>query len=274
MTGIHQQENSSINQRGHQAMRLPEPLMALLTDVAKRSDYQDEAIFKEAKQYWLDLAQSLVNERWPECQQSLSHFWSHLLQVHPGNQVGSTKEVPSYLINIPRVSALITNTDEESEEVPNLHSLNDTALDIDQRHFLLKFLRASNHCPNQATKCLKNYIKLAQKNPGYYQCLTDRDRLQEVLAQELHYVLPKRDNLGRRVFIFRPGKWNMNQISFQESYSCCFVVCEMMALEARSQIAGCTVILDGLGFGWRHFMGVSINDMTISIQLVQVSTAE
>ena len=54
-----------------------------------------------------------------------------------------------------------------------------------------------------------------------------------------------RDKFGRRVYIVRSGAWNPDKVSYGELYSISYKIAEVMALEPKTQIAGCTIIVDG-----------------------------
>lgn len=83
-------------------------------------------------------------------------------------------------------------------------------------------------------------------------------------------ILPYRDKFGRRVCVIRPGFWNPDKITFPELYCALFELCEMIAEEERTQIAGCTIIMDAKNFGFKQLRNIAIEDIKVSVNFVQV----
>ena len=137
--------------------------------------------------------------------------------------------------------------------------------------FLLKFLRAGNNKFETATKILINYILLMRDNPKYYSSSLKPDVIQKVYNEKIHTILPKRDKFRRRVFIWRPGKWNPDSTSFTDTYCAMYMLCEMMALEPETQIEGCTVVCEGSNIGFRQLKSMCIEDIKNSANFIQVN---
>lgn len=167
-------------------------------------------------------------------------------------------------INNNKPSNTCYSTDEEQYTAFPMHS--ETS-----QSFLLKFLTAGNNRFETATKILINYILLMRDNPKYYSNSLKPDVIQKVYDEKIHTVLPKRDKFRRRVFIWRPGKWNPDSTSFTDTYCAMYMLCEMMALEPTTQIKGCTVVCEGSNIGFRQLKSMCIEDIKNSANFIQVS---
>ena len=138
--------------------------------------------------------------------------------------------------------------------------------------FLLKFLRAGNMNNEYAAKILNNYVRLMRDHPKYYATKVRPGWAQKVYEEKIHTVLPERDKFKRRVFIWRPGKWNPDNISFTDCYCAMYMLCEMMAIEPLTQIHGCTVVCDGSGIGLKQLKSMCLEDIRNSANFAQVSS--
>ena len=136
--------------------------------------------------------------------------------------------------------------------------------------FLLKFLRAGEGDCEVASEILINYILLMRDHPQYYSSSLLPDDIQRVFDEKIHTVLPFRDKFGRRVFVWRPGKWNPASINFTNCYCAMYMLCEMIALEPETQINGCTVVCDGGGIGFKQLSSMGIEDIRNCANFIQV----
>ena len=84
---------------------------------------------------------------------------------------------------------------------------------------------------------------------------------------KLNYI---RDKHGRRVYIYRSGKWNPDQVPYAEMYSMGIKIVEVLALEPKTQVAGVTIICDGKGYSMRQFAGMSIADIKLMMTSMEV----
>jgi len=140
-----------------------------------------------------------------------------------------------------------------------------------KEEFLLKILRAGAFDVDCATNLLHRYVSMIQSAPKYFKPAFDVKlaSVRFTLEQNFHTILPHRDKFGRRVFIFRPGKWNPDVLSFNNIFSCVYALGEMVAREDKTQIAGVTVICDANGFALKQFKSLSFADFKQSAMFVQ-----
>ena len=206
------------------------------------------------------------------------------IDVHPNNQAYVLNEFQQYLDNVirsdqERYSNLLTNLPQFTNTTNRYNSC--SSMDEQflaafpmtsetSESFLLKFLRAGNNKFETATKILINYILLMRDHPKYYSSSLKPDVIQKVYDEKIHTVLPVRDKFQRRVFIWRPGKWNPETISFTDCYCAMYMLCEMMALEPMTQIEGCTVVCEGSNIGFRQLRSMCLEDIKNSANFIQV----
>ena len=180
------------------------------------------------------------------------------------------KRYSNLLVNLPRftngTNRHVTCSSEGEESFPAFPMTSETS-----ESFLLKFLRAGNNRFETATKILINYVLLMRDHPKYYSSSLKPDVIQKVYDEKIHTVLPVRDKFKRRVFIWRPGKWNPDTISFTDCYCAMYMLCEMMALEPMTQVEGCTVVCEGSNIGFRQLRSMCLEDIKNSANFIQVS---
>merc|ERR1719369_423338 len=95
---------------------------------------------------------------------------------------------------------------------------------------------------------MRNYFMLRKNYPHYFQSSTEVDMLiKTVLSQKIHCMLPYRDQFGRRIYVFRPGRWDPDKIPFVDLFCVGYMLCELVIREERTQIAGAVSITDASG---------------------------
>lgn len=50
---------------------------------------------------------------------------------------------------------------------------------------------------------------------------------------QIHLMLQHRDQHGRRVYIYRPGRWNPDKVSFDDVFCCGYALSELVSLETK-----------------------------------------
>ena len=204
---------------------------------------------------------------------------------HPGSMYDETDETPQLRINEfhQHLTALIKNDPNKySNLLKNIPSfvqgeqktITQYPLDkteSEQDAFLLMFLRAGNYNLEAATEILIKYILLMRDHPKYYLNSLHPDAIQLVYNEKIHTVLLHRDRFGRRVFIWRPGKWDPDSVSFTDCYCAMYMLCEMIAQESKTQVAGCTVVCEGSNIGFKQLKSMGLEDIRNCANFVQVN---
>ena len=58
----------------------------------------------------------------------------------------------------------------------------------------------------------------------------------QCVSFQIHNVLEHRDQHGRRIYIFRPGRWDPDKISLQDMFCGGYAMSEMIAMETKYAI--------------------------------------
>ncbi|XP_075214509.1 alpha-tocopherol transfer protein-like isoform X2 [Lycorma delicatula] len=115
---------------------------------------------------------------------------------------------------------------------------------LDNDAWLIRFLRPTKFYPESALTLIKNYYQFKVKHKNVYENLLP-SREKNVFNHDILTVLPRRDQLGRRILILELGKkWKHNKCSLDEVYKGAVLFLEAAILEPESQICGAQVIFD------------------------------
>jgi len=127
--------------------------------------------------------------------------------------------------------------------------------------FYLMFLRGGQMQPSVALDIMIAYFSMRRDHFNYFQGFREVESLIETtFSQKIHGMLPHRDGEGRRIYVFRPGKWNPDKVPFTSVFCAGVMLCEMVAREERTQIAGITAIVDSQNFGWKQLRAIGMED--------------
>jgi len=151
--------------------------------------------------------------------------------------------------------------DELVEELKRLVKKEEGLKVPDSEKFFLMFLRSGLMSPTAGLGVMKNYFTLKKDQPTYFKSATDLELLaRTVFKQNMHCMLPYRDQYGRRIYVFRPGRWDPDQIPFLDLFCVGYMLCELVIKEERTQIAGCVSITDATGFGFKQMRAIGLED--------------
>ncbi|XP_018902394.1 alpha-tocopherol transfer protein isoform X2 [Bemisia tabaci] len=109
--------------------------------------------------------------------------------------------------------------------------------------FLLRFLRARNFKLEAAYRLFVNYFNFREKNSDFYANVNPLN-LSFIGDADVLSVLPYREQTGRRIMIYRMGKWNTKEYDIDEILKASLAILELGVLEPRAQILGGVVIFD------------------------------
>ena len=166
---------------------------------------------------------------------------------------------PNIVKNIPTLLLYTTTTNEE--KVLSKPEYNE---------FLLKFLRAGNHDVRYAGQILVNYLNQFNIGPKYSKNSTNMEVIRRVYEDQIGALLPHRDKYGRRIYFYRPGKWNPDTVALEDVFCAGYMLCEAAAREPMSQVCGVTVICDASNFGFKQLRQFGIDDIKAFSTFMQV----
>ncbi|XP_046438130.1 alpha-tocopherol transfer protein-like [Daphnia pulex] len=149
-----------------------------------------------------------------------------------------------------------------------------------KEELLLCFLRARKYNVDRAFKSLKNYLKMVKNYPELFTNLS-AFKLRFQLKEQLQLVYKSRDKQGRRIFIFRAGRWNPKECSLDDIFRCNLFCLQQLASNLDSQINGIVAIVDLENLGLhqaRHFTpsyakkiaDLLIETFPISFQIIHI----
>ncbi|XP_045214132.1 alpha-tocopherol transfer protein-like isoform X2 [Mercenaria mercenaria] len=118
--------------------------------------------------------------------------------------------------------------------------------------YLLRFLRATRFDHESAFTLIQKYLEMKsdEKNRLLFKDMRPSS-VKHVLEAGVTGELPNRDKLGRRVMVFRPGKWDPSKFPITDMFKTNFMTLYKFIEDEETQIKGVVVIFDmnGMGFG-------------------------
>jgi hypothetical protein len=159
-----------------------------------------------------------------------------------------------------------------SDKVPALKAkMMELGLELprDDVAYVLKFLLAGGGDVETALEVVKNYIKIMKDSPTYFEHIHP-SALDEVFKAQVQTMMQSRDESGRRVYVYRPGRWNPSTTSFADIFAAGFVFAEMVSEEIKTQIGGVTVVADAEGFGFKQLRNFGLTDARTMSSFLQV----
>jgi len=140
-----------------------------------------------------------------------------------------------------------------------------------EHRFWMMVLRSGGMNPEDGLKVLKNCLSMMKDYPQYFASSNPPTKLDYVFQQKIHTMLEHRDQYGRRVYIYRPGKWNPDKSNFNEVFCVGYALSELVALETKTQIAGVTTIADAKDFGFHQLRSFTLDNARSAASFVQDS---
>jgi len=142
----------------------------------------------------------------------------------------------------------------------NRMGFNNLPMDKGTEGLMVRFLRSGSWKVEEALKILMAYCSLGEEYQVYVEKAVPSG-LDSVWKKRLNTMCEKRDGHGRRVYIFRLGKWDPDTLPVEEFYASAYVLLELVAREVKTQIAGVTVIADINGFSFKHIRNLGIDQI-------------
>ncbi|XP_023232492.1 alpha-tocopherol transfer protein-like isoform X2 [Centruroides sculpturatus] len=122
--------------------------------------------------------------------------------------------------------------------------------------FLLGFLRARKFDLQSSLQLLTKYYNTRANYPQYFKNLLP-SKLQNVLDMNILQFLPKPDQNGRYIYIFRFGNWDPSIASATDLWRVVPIVFDLQMNFHRTQKKKIVFIIDGAGLTLSHFQYLS-----------------
>ncbi|ODM96681.1 Alpha-tocopherol transfer protein [Orchesella cincta] len=134
--------------------------------------------------------------------------------------------------------------------------------------FLVRFVRARKYNADAAFRNLKMYYRIRLKHPDSFSRLYPTE-LQRVLDSGVVSVLNSRDDMNRKIFVFRVALWDPDCFSFEDVTMACMLVAEEMTYCHESQRAGAIVVVDHHGLSMAHAKQLTVSGFRKLLQMFQ-----
>ncbi|XP_021376046.1 alpha-tocopherol transfer protein-like [Mizuhopecten yessoensis] len=122
--------------------------------------------------------------------------------------------------------------------------------------FLLRFLRAKKFDYERAFQLIMTHYKMKIENKEIFTNLRP-SAVKHVLDDGVTGVLASRDKEGRRVVIFRPGKWDVARYGLDDIFRTNFLTLSKLIEEEETQVNGIVMVIDLKDLSWSHAKNVS-----------------
>ncbi|XP_045181950.2 alpha-tocopherol transfer protein-like isoform X2 [Mercenaria mercenaria] len=124
--------------------------------------------------------------------------------------------------------------------------------------YLLRFLRAKKFDYDRAFNLIMKHFRMRadEKNKQLFENLRP-SAVKHVLDAGVTGVLPHRDRQGRRVMIFRPGKWDPTKYAIDDIFRANFISLTKLVEDDETQITGIIMIADLDGLSLNHAKNIS-----------------
>ncbi|XP_035659469.1 alpha-tocopherol transfer protein-like isoform X1 [Branchiostoma floridae] len=117
--------------------------------------------------------------------------------------------------------------------------------------FLLRFLRARKFDYDRAFKLLENYYQVRANTPEIFEKFLP-SAITHVLDKSIVTVLPGRDKEGRKLIVFRPGKWDPAAWPIYDNARALILSMEKVIEDEETQVNGLMVIMEVSGITANH----------------------
>ncbi|XP_022908344.1 alpha-tocopherol transfer protein-like [Onthophagus taurus] len=146
------------------------------------------------------------------------------------------------------------NPEKRKQEIAavKLMIMNDPNISIpNEDNFLLRFLRARKFDSKKAFQMIQRYYLMKLKCPELFRCPLPSE-CENVFDLQAQFMLPNRDQLGRRIYIIRVDNFDASKASIDEIFRANVLALEQVVKEEQTQICGIVVVLDMAGLSLNH----------------------
>ncbi|KAG8193258.1 hypothetical protein JTE90_027002 [Oedothorax gibbosus] len=119
--------------------------------------------------------------------------------------------------------------------------------------FLLRFLRCKKFDCERTFKTIRDHYKFKQANPKVFPAPSG---IEHALRANIYNFLPHRDHKGRAIYVVKPSRWNLKEVSYNDFVAAGNLVAEYVLDNAVTQINGFIGIWDYNGFSMQHLFNI------------------
>ncbi|KAF8778834.1 Clavesin-1 like protein [Argiope bruennichi] len=172
------------------------------------------------------------------------------------------KDLPFYMTYIPeffqkKCELELNETPERKEQcIQELRvALKDDKLRKDlcfHEDLLIQYLRHSKYNTKKALKQLHNLIVFRKKESKYFETIPDEYFTKKKPNDEVYSVLFPKKARGSQWVLFQAGKWDPNELKFEDFKKIIFITCMQILRDPMTQINGFKFIHDFAGTRFEH----------------------
>jgi len=141
--------------------------------------------------------------------------------------------------------------------------------------FLLRFLRGRFFNVENAYKLMCRYYEFRDNNPELHVGVHPF-HLKRIGEDDIVSVTPYRDQLGRRIMIYKIGNWRPSKVPINDIFKASLLLFEMGAMEPQTQVLGGIGIFDleglSLNHGWYVTPSVAKKIISLMVTCMPVRT--
>lgn len=134
--------------------------------------------------------------------------------------------------------------------------------------FLLRFLRAKKFDVEKAFKMMQKYYKMKDEYPEIFK-VSPPSEMKFMLEMQIQCMLPKKDESGRQIYLFRVEKCDPYKIPVDYVFRSNVLALEDAVRNPETQIGGLVVLLDMAGLGFAHARYLSPHLARKTVEVVQ-----
>ncbi|XP_078585184.1 alpha-tocopherol transfer protein-like isoform X4 [Branchiostoma floridae x Branchiostoma japonicum] len=135
--------------------------------------------------------------------------------------------------------------------------------------FLLRFLRARKFDYDRAFKLLENYYQVRANTPEIFEKFLP-SAITHVLDKSIVTVLPGRDKEGRKLIVFRPGKWDPAAWPIYDNARALILSMEKVIEDEETQVNGLMVIMEVSGITANHAYHIGPRYASTMTNIIQI----
>jgi len=120
-------------------------------------------------------------------------------------------------------------------------------------NFILRFLRMQKFEIKESCEILDKYLTMRGQFPAWFQNLDCQDpALADLVAQGYIFVLPERDQHGRRVIFSRAAAFDPTKYTTSDMMRAHVMTFETLLNDEENQVRGFTYVFDEKSVSWSH----------------------
>jgi len=120
-------------------------------------------------------------------------------------------------------------------------------------NFILRFLRMQKFEMKETCEILDKYLTMRGQFPSWFQNLDCQDpALADLVSQGYIFVLPKRDQHGRRVIFSRAAAFDPTKYTTSDMMRAHVMTFETLLNDEENQVRGFTYVFDEKAVSWSH----------------------